>query len=185
MKIDKSELEKLRQDWERRFRKHTDKSLRWKLNYYWSNIQYRTLLLFRLSRAYADVQFIGYLLKQAYRSASISSGLEFFTSPGGGMIIPHFGPIKLNADKIGKNLYVFHNVTIGNDYATGRPVIGDNVFISTHCVIIGKIHIGDNVVIGANSLVDSDIPSNSLAAGNPARVIRALTDDAIQLMIKY
>lgn len=73
--------------------------------------------------------------------------------------------------KIGKNFTVFNNVTIGQNH--GRyPVIGDNVVIYPGSVIIGDIHIGSNVVIGANSLVNRDIEDNMVAAGNPARSIK-------------
>ena len=54
-----------------------------------------------------------------------------------------------------------------------RPiVIGDNVWIGMNSVILPGVTIGDNVVIGAGSIVTSDIPSNSIAAGNPCRVLR-------------
>jgi serine O-acetyltransferase len=180
MKIYKEELTKLRKDWERRFRKYPEKGGRWRLKYYWSNVQYRTILYYRLWSAYRSIPILRYWLERAYRLSSIRSGLEIFVPPGGGLIVPHFGPIKLNADQIGENLYVFHNVTIGNDYVTGRPTIGNNVFISAHCVIVGKVSIGNNVVIGANSLVNSDIPSNSFAAGSPAKVIKSIDSDYIQ-----
>lgn len=52
------------------------------------------------------------------------------------------------------------------------PVIGDNVQISTGSKILGPVHIGDNVVIGANSTVLKDIPSNCVAVGSPARIIK-------------
>ena len=45
-------------------------------------------------------------------------------------------------------------------------------------MIIGPIHIGDNVIIGANSVVNKDIPANSVAVGAPARVIKALDPEA-------
>jgi Serine acetyltransferase len=113
------------------------------------------------------------------------SGVELFCSPGGGVIIPHTGPIKLNAESIGNNLYVLHNVTIGNDYRTGKPTIGNNVFIGTNSVIIGKIQIGDNVVIGACSLVINDIPSNCLVAGNPAKIIKQIDANYISDLLHY
>lgn len=185
LKANEGELLKLQRDWERRFRKYPGKNFRWQLDYYWSNIQYRTILLYRLSCAFRGVRFFGWYFERGYRKASIASGLEFFCSPGGGMIIPHFGPIKLNATSIGEDLYIFHNVTIGNDYTTGKPTIGNNVFISTHSVVMGKITIGDNVIIGANSLVMSDVPSNCMVAGSPAKLIRTLEPDAVQKMIGY
>ena len=51
------------------------------------------------------------------------------------------------------------------------PKIGNNVIIFPGASVIGNIEIGDNVVIGANSVVLTDIPSNSIVAGNPAIVV--------------
>lgn len=50
--------------------------------------------------------------------------------------------------------------------------IGNNVFVGTNSVILPGVNIGDNVVIGAGSIVAKDIPSNSIAVGNPCRVIK-------------
>ncbi len=55
--------------------------------------------------------------------------------------------------------------------------IGNNVWIGGNSVICPGVTIGDNCVIGAGSVVTKDIPAWSLAAGNPARVIRTITDD--------
>lgn len=56
-----------------------------------------------------------------------------------------------------------------------KPVsIGDNVWIGGNCSIVAGVSIGDNCVIGAGSVVTKDIPSNSLAAGNPCKIIREL-----------
>lgn len=52
--------------------------------------------------------------------------------------------------------------------------IGDNVFIGSNSVILKGVSIGDNSVIGCGSVVTQSIPPNSVAAGNPARVIRTL-----------
>ena len=51
-------------------------------------------------------------------------------------------------------------------------VIGSNVWIGMNAVILPGISIGDNVVIGAGSVVTADIPSDSIAAGNPCKVIK-------------
>ena len=69
---------------------------------------------------------------------------------------------------------VFQNVTIG-DRAIGEriegkeaPVIGNRVFIGAGACLLGHIHIGDNVIIGANAVVTKDVPAGHRALGNPA-----------------
>ena len=59
----------------------------------------------------------------------------------------------------------------GTEFA--KPItIGDNVWIGGNVVVLAGITIGNNVVIGASSVVTKDIPENSIAVGNPCRVIR-------------
>ena len=55
--------------------------------------------------------------------------------------------------------------------------IGNNVWIGGNTVILPGINIGDNVVIGAGSVVTRDIPAWSFAAGNPCKVIRKITEE--------
>lgn len=54
--------------------------------------------------------------------------------------------------------------------------IGNNVFIGASSTVLPGVKIGDNVVIGAGSVVSKDIPSNSVAVGNPAKVICSYND---------
>ena len=58
----------------------------------------------------------------------------------------------------------------------GRVTIGDNVFIGAESVVLPGVTIGNNVVIGANSTVTHDIPQNSVAVGSPARVMCSLDE---------
>ena len=65
----------------------------------------------------------------------------------------------------------------GYDLEYGKPIsIGNNCWIAGSVTICGGVTIGDNCVIGAGSVVTRSIPANSLAAGNPCRVIRELTE---------
>ncbi|MDE7202492.1 MAG: sugar O-acetyltransferase [Lachnospiraceae bacterium] len=91
---------------------------------------------------------------------------------------------------IGDNCQMAPNVAI---YTAGHPVhpatrntayeygieitIGDNVWIGGNTVICPGVHIGSNVVIGAGSVVTKDIPDWVIAAGNPCKVIREITED--------
>lgn len=88
---------------------------------------------------------------------------------------------------IGDNVFIAPNVCIvteehamdvaqrvqGLEY-THPVTIGDNVWICTGAIILPGVTIGSNSVIGAGSVVTKDIPANSLAVGNPCRVIRQL-----------
>ncbi len=59
----------------------------------------------------------------------------------------------------------------------GRPIhIGKNVWLGGDVKIVGGVTIGDNTIIGAGSIVTKDIPSNVIAAGNPCKVIREITE---------
>lgn len=58
-----------------------------------------------------------------------------------------------------------------------RPInIGNRVWIGGHCTLLPGVSIGDDTVIGAGSVVTHNIPSGVVAAGNPCRVIRPITD---------
>lgn len=89
----------------------------------------------------------------------------------------------------GRNgIIIGHNVRMGpgvglisanhdlNDYdrwpETPPIRIGDNVWIGMNTVVLPGAKIGDNVVIGSNSVVNKDIPPNSIAAGNPCKIIK-------------
>lgn len=92
--------------------------------------------------------------------------------------------------RIGKNVMFAPNVSI---YTAGHPVhsdsrnsgyeygiditIGDNVWIGGNVCVLPGVKIGDNVVIGAGSVVTKDLPDNVIAAGNPCRVIRKITQE--------
>lgn len=53
----------------------------------------------------------------------------------------------------------------------GRVTIGNNVFIGAESVVLPGVTIGNNVIVGANSTITHDIPSNSVVVGSPARII--------------
>ncbi len=86
--------------------------------------------------------------------------------------------------KIGERVIIGQNSTIGRSLdPEDIPTIGNDVYISAGVRIVGKIHVGNNVIIGANAVVCSDIPDNSVAVGVPAKVIKTL-DDSIWKKLK-
>ena len=78
--------------------------------------------------------------------------------------------------KAGKNLTVRNGVTIGKGKAKEedgpvQPVLGDDVDIYANAVIFGGIHIGNDVKIGAGTVVNKDVPDHCTVVGNPMRII--------------
>jgi serine O-acetyltransferase len=113
-------------------------------------------------------------------NAIIVRGIAGCTIPaqckiGNGLILKHGaqGTMLNGYCVIGNNATIYHQVTIGvkgpHDYKA--PVIGESVFIGAGAKILGDIKIGDNCLIGANSVVITDIRENSTAVGVPARAI--------------
>ncbi len=91
--------------------------------------------------------------------------------------------------RIGANAQIAPNVSI---YTAGHPIhpdsrnsgyeygidvtIGDNVWLGGNACVMPGVTIGNNVVIGAGSVVTKDIPDNVIAVGNPCRVVREITE---------
>lgn len=69
-------------------------------------------------------------------------------------------------------------------YQTGCIEVMDNVFIGSKVIILPNVRIGNNVIVGAGSIVTKDIPDNSVVAGNPAKVISSFEDYVIKRKIK-
>ena len=81
----------------------------------------------------------------------------------------HYGTIVVNPKcRIGANCNINACVNIG----MGGSVIGDNCYISPGVKIVKPVRIGNNVVIGANAVVNKDIPDDCMVAGIPAKVIK-------------
>ena len=89
-------------------------------------------------------------------------------------VIEHFGDIIISGDTVmGDEVVIRNGVTLGlkRTGERGAPTLGNRVDIGAGAKILGPVHIGDDVIIGANAVVITDIPPNSLAVGVPARII--------------
>lgn len=116
-------------------------------------------------------ELINFVIYSNHISANIQIGKKTrFEHHGLGCVV-HENAI------IGENCKIFQNVTIGARWPSncsddGVPIIGNNVQIGCGAALLGKIHIGDGAVIGANAVVITDIPNNTLAVGVPAECKR-------------
>jgi putative colanic acid biosynthesis acetyltransferase WcaB len=124
----------------------------------------------RLIRGLASPYFILYRIivfwifhMELHWTLSVGEGLRIFH---GYCLVIH------PCSRIGRHVTLRHCVTLGNKRHTREaPVLMDNVEIGAHTVIIGSVIIGPNAIVGAGSVVTKDVPSGSVVAGNPAKVL--------------
>ena len=122
--------------------------------------------------------FIPYIISVIQlRRVRIKSGIMVFPNTiGPGLELVHPGFRRLDRfTHAGENLTVLPNVLFGKKRPNNENsdiVIGNNCYIGTGVTILGPVTIGDNVTIGAGAVVVSDIPSNSVVGGVPAKNIK-------------
>ncbi len=94
-------------------------------------------------------------------------GSDFFIDHGAGVVIGE-------TSQIGNNVTIYAGVVLGGvslEKKKRHPTIGNNVVIGTGAKILGPVTVGDNVRVGANSVIVHDVPPNSVVVGVPGRVI--------------
>jgi serine O-acetyltransferase len=117
-----------------------------------------------------------YLYKVLKVISEILTGIELpcEATLGRRFRIDHFGGIIISGDAVfGDDCVIRNGVTVGlkDTGHRGSPILGDRVDIGAGAKILGPIHIGNDVSIGANAVVLTDVPPNCLAVGIPARVL--------------
>ena len=97
---------------------------------------------------------------------------------GPGLVIKH--PVGIVVGRgvwAGQNCTLLQGVTLGEKYSEEGgheyPTLGDGVTICSGAAVLGRVHVGDNALVGANSVVVHDVPKNSRVAGAPATEVRA------------
>ena len=125
--------------------------------------EYRTLFYYRTG-------FTGRLLAILCRPMAT---LELAANRiGPGLFIQHGYATTVSAEEIGENCWINQQVVIGYTNVTDRPTIGNNVKIHAGAKVLGKVTVGDNSTVGANSVVIQDVPPNVTILGVPAKVVR-------------
>ncbi len=128
---------------------------------------------YRKITASTPPRLLKYVYKLMLRITRFAYKCEISTSSriGAGLYIGHPYCITINpAVTIGRNCNIHKGVTIGQENRgrrKGVPVIGDKVWMGVNSTIVGKITVGDDVLIAPNTYVNCDIPSHSVVFGNP------------------
>lgn len=127
---------------------------------------------------YSNSKLIKLIFAWKMRKLTNKSGNEIDFSKGkigGGLSLVHPFCITVNPNaQLGENVVLFKGCTIGSVRSgkrAGVPIIGNRVVVGCNSMICGGVKIGNDVLIAANSFVDTDIPSDSLVIGNPCRII--------------
>lgn len=116
------------------------------------------------------------IYKVLFRLHSRRHGIEIptCTKIGKGLYLGHAYNITVNgAVVIGSNCHLHKGVTIGLEprgKRVGVPTIGDKVSICVNATVVGKISIGDDVLIAPGAFVNCDVPSHSIVIGNPCTI---------------
>jgi serine O-acetyltransferase len=100
---------------------------------------------------------------------------------GHGLMLVHPAGVVIGpGSRVGNNVTFASGVVLGvknfEHHLTGLgtdeyPIVGDGVFLSANAVLVGGVRVGDNAVIGAGAVVTTDVPAESIVAGNPARQV--------------
>lgn len=148
---------------------------------HWQQPNWRLVKELRYSEYYFNnrKKTLIYYLLYAYhihklQRQSLRTGIQVpLNVIGKGFAIWHYGSVVIGAEKIGEGFKIGTNTLIGKKTATGgSPKIGNNVYLCAGAMIIGDVTIGNNVTIAPNSVVTTDVPSNCLVGGTPAKIIK-------------
>ncbi len=132
------------------------------------------IVLYRMAKFFIRIHlgFVGAIilkLNKYVNSCVIGRGVEFKE----GLVLMHPVGVVINGGVKGGSRVVLESGVVLGAARSGFPVevprLGDNIFIGSGAKIIGNISIGNNVRIGANSVVLDDVPDNSVVVGIPAR----------------
>lgn len=136
------------------------------------------VFLYRLVRKIEKQGYGDNLKYQIHFLMKVLCGCEIYWSSEikeGFRVCHGIGTVIGSRSKIGKGFRIYQGCTVGQKelkHKGASPKIGNDVTLFSNSQILGKVTIGDNVIIGANSLVIDDVKSGQFVAGNPAKQMK-------------
>ncbi len=113
------------------------------------------------------LSFIGRLLTNVDIHPGAQIGQRLFIDHGAGVVIGETA-------EIGNDVTLYHGVTLGGtswNKEKRHPTLGNNVLVGAGAKILGPIRLGDNVRVGANSVVNKNVPACCTVVGIPGRIV--------------
>lgn len=148
------------------------------LRAYIQHVGFRVCVMYRIANALHRKNWT-LLAQLVHNRMLVKTGADIQPSAviGPGLLILHPAGIVVGVRaRVGRDCTMLQGVTLGETLRPGDssyPVIGDSVMIGAHAVLLGKLTVGDHAKIGANAVVLGDVATGCVAAGVPARVLRA------------
>ncbi|WOD06203.1 hypothetical protein [Marinomonas sp. GJ51-6] len=143
--------------------------------FYSTRQEFRSLIRYRAmiaQKKFSCANILGGIIKIHGGSSNVWVTNLFLSCSdiGPGLYIEHGFSTIVFAKSIGKNFYINQNVTIGTGRG-GNPTIGDNVRVGANSVIIGNIFVADDVKVGAGAVLNFEVPKGSTVISQKCRVI--------------
>lgn len=122
------------------------------------------------------LRWIMFLLYNSVIPPQCSIGKHSWFAHGGIGVVLHPDCI------VGERVLIGQGVTLGGNFGSGAPKIGNDVWIGPGARILGAVTIGDNSIIGANSVVIKNVDENSVIGGVPGKLIKTIRPGTLDVL---
>lgn len=156
------------------YRWYGKKKRTWK-EWFGQPLQLKFMYYFRKCQKRGGVLYPYYRMRLKQLAEITAIDMPPCVKVGRGFYIMHLGGIVINGScEIGEYVNINSGAVIGAEVRgkrCGIPKVGSYVYIGKNAAIVGKVTIGDDVLIAPNAYVNFDVPSHSIVIGNPGRII--------------
>ncbi|TWU41298.1 Serine acetyltransferase [Novipirellula aureliae] len=142
---------------------------------YWVNPGFRAVLLFRVASGLAKrgIPFLpGWI--RSHTVSSTGADLSPQAIIDSGLVLPHpVGVVIGSGAMLGKNVFLFSGVVIGQRETGAWPTLEDGVNVYAGAKVLGKVRVGKDAKVGANAVVINDVDPHTTVVGIPAEKVNA------------